>query len=110
MDSFRQQSGKMAGRRRFLAGVCAAVMGSAIILGMSNQAQALETVSLRLKWLTQAQFAGFYVAKAKGFYEEAGLDLTINPGGPNLTFRARRSRRGSPARSTPCAPCWRPPV
>jgi hypothetical protein len=27
---------------------------------------------------------GFYVGKAKGFYEQAGLDLTINPGGPNL--------------------------
>jgi NitT/TauT family transport system substrate-binding protein len=41
-------------------------------------------VSVRLKWLAQAQFAGFYVAKAKGFYDQAGLDLTINPGGPNL--------------------------
>lgn len=47
-------------------------------------ASAAEKVSVRLKWLAQAQFAGFYVAKAKGFYEQAGLDLTINPGGPNL--------------------------
>ena len=47
-------------------------------------ASAAEKVSVRLKWLAQAQFAGFYVAKAKGFYEEGGLDLTINPGGPNL--------------------------
>ncbi|MFM9923382.1 ABC transporter substrate-binding protein [Variovorax sp. H27-G14] len=47
-------------------------------------ASAAEKVSLRLKWLAQAQFAGFYVAKAKGFYDQAGLDLTINPGGPNL--------------------------
>jgi len=45
---------------------------------------AVEKVSVRLKWLPQAQFAGFYVGKAKGFYEQAGLDLTINPGGPNL--------------------------
>ncbi len=47
-------------------------------------ASAAEKVSLRLKWLAQAQFAGFYVAKAKGFYDQGGLDLTINPGGPNL--------------------------
>lgn len=47
-------------------------------------ASAAEKVSVRLKWLAQAQFAGFYVGKAKGFYEQAGLDLTINPGGPNL--------------------------
>jgi NitT/TauT family transport system substrate-binding protein len=50
----------------------------------SLPASAAEKVSVRLKWLAQAQFAGFYVAKAKGFYEQAGLDLTINPGGPNL--------------------------
>ncbi len=50
----------------------------------SLPASAAEKVSVRLKWLAQAQFAGFYVAKAKGFYDQAGLDLTINPGGPNL--------------------------
>ncbi|HSV21210.1 MAG TPA: ABC transporter substrate-binding protein [Casimicrobiaceae bacterium] len=44
----------------------------------------LAPVSLRLKWLPQAQFAGYYVAKAKGWYADEGLDLTINPGGPNI--------------------------
>jgi len=38
-------------------------------------------VSVRLKWLHQAQFAGFYVAKEKGFYESEGLDVTLNAGG-----------------------------
>jgi len=38
-----------------------------------------------LKWVTQAQFAGYYVAKDKGFYDEAGLDVTINPGGPDIS-------------------------
>src|ERR1700683_1662570 len=47
-------------------------------------AHAAEKVSVRLKWIPQAQFAGFYVAKAKGFYSDAGLDMTINPGGPNI--------------------------
>lgn len=48
--------------------------------------QAAEPVkaSLRLKWLAQAGYAGFYVAHAKGYYKDAGIDLTINPGGPNL--------------------------
>lgn len=41
-------------------------------------------VTLRLKWLPNAQFAGFYLAQDRGYYREAGLDLTINPGGPNL--------------------------
>lgn len=62
----------------------AAVCG-ALLAGLSpTAANALEAVSVRLKWVAQTQFAGFYVAKAKGFYESEGLDVTINPGGPNL--------------------------
>jgi NitT/TauT family transport system substrate-binding protein len=34
--------------------------------------------------VTQAQFAGYYVAKAKGIYKDADLDVTINPGGPDV--------------------------
>jgi NitT/TauT family transport system substrate-binding protein len=37
-----------------------------------------------LKWVTQAQFAGYFVAKDKGFYDEVGLDVTIKPGGPDI--------------------------
>ncbi|OGR39855.1 MAG: ABC transporter substrate-binding protein [Desulfovibrionales bacterium GWA2_65_9] len=40
--------------------------------------------ALALQWQPQAQFAGFYVAKEKGFYTEAGVDLTIIPGGPDV--------------------------
>jgi NitT/TauT family transport system substrate-binding protein len=47
-------------------------------------AQTLTRATLRLKWLAQTQFAGFYLALARGYYREAGIDLTINPGGPNL--------------------------
>jgi len=64
---------------RFVTGIAVSV---ALLTALP--ASAAEKVSLRLKWLAQAQFAGFYVAKAKGFYEQRGLDLTINPGGPNL--------------------------
>ena len=41
-------------------------------------------MTLQLKWVTQAQFAGYYVAKDKGFYKDAGLDVTIKPGGPDI--------------------------
>ncbi|MEM6677190.1 MAG: ABC transporter substrate-binding protein [Pseudomonadota bacterium] len=47
-------------------------------------AQAAEEVTLQLKWVTQAQFAGYYVALDQGFYEEEGLDVTIKPGGPDI--------------------------
>jgi NitT/TauT family transport system substrate-binding protein len=42
-------------------------------------------VTLQLKWVTQAQFAGFYAAKAKGYYSQAGLDVTLKVGGPTIT-------------------------
>jgi NitT/TauT family transport system substrate-binding protein len=47
-------------------------------------AQAAEPVTIQLKWVAQAQFAGYFVAKDKGFYKEAGLEVTINPGGPDV--------------------------
>jgi len=50
----------------------------------ASTAMAAEKVVLQLKWVTQAQFAGYYVAKDKGFYKEAGLDVTIKPGGPDI--------------------------
>ena len=55
---------------------------SALLL--ASAAQAAEKVTIQLKWVTQAQFAGYYVAKAKGFYKAADLDVTINPGGPDI--------------------------
>jgi NitT/TauT family transport system substrate-binding protein len=55
-----------------------------VALSGSASAQELTKVSLRLKWLASSQFIGYYVAKDKGWYAEAGLDLTINPGGPNI--------------------------
>jgi NitT/TauT family transport system substrate-binding protein len=49
-----------------------------------TMAQAADDVTLQLKWVTQAQFAGYYVALDKGFYEEEGLNVTIKPGGPDI--------------------------
>jgi NitT/TauT family transport system substrate-binding protein len=64
--------------KRFLLGaacLCAAAAGPA---------QAADKLTLQLKWVAQAQFAGYYVAQAKGFYQNAGLDVTIKPGGPDI--------------------------
>nr|WP_323777451.1 ABC transporter substrate-binding protein [Amylibacter sp.] len=47
-------------------------------------AQAKDDVTLQLKWVTQAQFAGYYVAQDKGFYDEEDLNVTIKPGGPDI--------------------------
>ncbi len=56
---------------------------SALLLGATT-ADAKDALTLQLKWVTQAQFAGYYVAKAKGFYDEQGLDVTIKAGGPDV--------------------------
>jgi NitT/TauT family transport system substrate-binding protein len=45
---------------------------------------AADDVTLQLKWVTQSQFAGYYVAQDQGFYEEEDLDVTIKPGGPDI--------------------------
>lgn len=50
----------------------------------SPGAPELSTVSMRLQWLPQYQFAGYIVAKVKGYYEEAGLEVTISPGSPDF--------------------------
>ncbi len=42
-------------------------------------------VTLQLKWVTQAQFAGYYAALEKGYYDKEGLDVTIKVGGPSIT-------------------------
>jgi len=47
--------------------------------------KAATKVSLQLKWVTQAQFAGYYAALEKGYYKQEGLDVTIKIGGPSIT-------------------------
>jgi NitT/TauT family transport system substrate-binding protein len=42
-------------------------------------------VSIQLKWLPQAQFMGYYVALDKGYYEDYGLNVTITPGGGDIS-------------------------
>lgn len=60
------------------------LMIGAAALALSVGATHAQELTLQLKWVTQAQFAGYYVAKDKGFYEEEGLDVTILPGGPDI--------------------------
>jgi NitT/TauT family transport system substrate-binding protein len=58
-----------------------------LLLGLASAGDAgvrKDRVVLQLKWVTQAQFAGYYAAKAKGFYDKLGLDVTIRPGGTGI--------------------------
>ncbi|MEJ2001277.1 MAG: ABC transporter substrate-binding protein [Maritimibacter sp.] len=56
----------------------------AALAAMSTGAFAADDLTLQLKWVTQAQFAGYYVALENGFYDEEDLNVTIKPGGPDV--------------------------
>ncbi len=61
-----------------------ALLTAAMLAASLGTADAADKLTLQLKWVTQAQFGGYYVAKDKGFYEEVGLDVDIKPGGPDI--------------------------
>ena len=66
--------------------LAAAAAGALALSGASAFAAAhANKVVLQLKWVTQAQFAGYFVANDKGFYEEEGLTVEIKPGGPDVS-------------------------
>ena len=66
--------------KKFITGL----MAGALALSAAPAAMAADALTLQLKWVTQAQFAGYLVAEEKGFYDEEDLDITILPGGPNI--------------------------
>ena len=57
---------------------------SALFALTASMASAADDVTIQLKWVTQTQFAGYYVAQDKGFYKEEGLNVTIKAGGPDI--------------------------
>jgi len=65
--------------KKLLTGAIAGAMGFGAVA-----AEAADDLTLQLKWVTQAQFAGYYVALDNGFYEEEDLNVTIKPGGPDI--------------------------
>ncbi len=70
-----------------LAAILVTVAAVAAGLGMSRAQAApkLTKVTLQLKWVTQAQFAGYYAAVSQGYYKKLGLDVTLKVGGPDIT-------------------------
>ncbi|MGK2853125.1 MAG: ABC transporter substrate-binding protein, partial [Microbacteriaceae bacterium] len=77
-------------RKRILGGLAAVVTAGLVLAGCApagsddEAAAELIPVTLQLQWLTQAQFAGYYVALEKGYFEDEGLDVTIVPGAVDI--------------------------
>ena len=78
----------MRKRRWTIAATAVLVTAIAVAAGLamagSSQGQGLTKVTLQSKWVVQSQFAGYYAAKAKGYYKQAGLDVKIKAGGPDI--------------------------
>jgi NitT/TauT family transport system substrate-binding protein len=66
-----------------VAGVAAVGFAAAGTSG--SKAKKTTKVTLQLKWVAQAQFAGYYAAQAKGYYKQAGLDVKLKLGGPDIS-------------------------
>jgi NitT/TauT family transport system substrate-binding protein len=77
-------------RRRWYASAVTLVVGASLVAAglatasRSNAEQSLTKVTLQSKWVVQSQFAGYYVARAKGYYKQVGLDVNIKAGGPDI--------------------------
>jgi NitT/TauT family transport system substrate-binding protein len=81
--------------RKHVVGGAAAIVAVAIALtaGLggakgapaTHRSQKLDKVTVQLKWVTQSQFAGYYAAKALGYYKKFGLDVNLRVGGPGIT-------------------------
>jgi NitT/TauT family transport system substrate-binding protein len=74
-------------RKWVVGALLVAAVAASAAAGTSTRASAapkLTKITLQLKWVPQAQFAGYYAASLKGFYKAAGLDVTLKNGGPNI--------------------------
>ena len=56
-----------------------------VALSTTGAWSADKKVMLQLRWTPQFQFAGYYIAQEKGFYQEEGLNVQIIPGEGNRT-------------------------
>jgi NitT/TauT family transport system substrate-binding protein len=76
-----------------LAAVVAAALFAVAACGGDDESSGTNTeasaakdkVTVQLKWVTQAQFAGYYAALEKGYYDDENLDVSIKVGGPDIT-------------------------
>ncbi|GLR98943.1 ABC-type nitrate/sulfonate/bicarbonate transport system substrate-binding protein [Bradyrhizobium liaoningense] len=87
--------------------------GSALVLALALGATAMpahagEAVNLILNWTPTADHSPYYYAKAQGWYEKAGIDLTIETGKGSGVSRPRSARAARRSASPISPPCWWP--
>src|SRR5260221_13312070 len=87
--SRQRERGTCMTRKHWVVGLltlaCIGTAIGAVAASAAPKQQKLTNVTLQLKWVTQAQFAGYYAALDKGYYKAAGLNVNIKIGGPSIT-------------------------
>ena len=63
--------------------VCGLLLFACSASAQEDRSKARDTIDLQLRWLPQFQFAGYYAAVEKGFYQEEGLDVRLHVGAPD---------------------------
>ena len=90
----------MTSKRRY-----ALALSMLMLLLLISAAHAQDPVTIQLKWVHQAQFAGFYMAAENGYYSEEGFDVALIEGGPGID-KIDRLLSGRPtSASTPSRTC-----
>ncbi|MBL7065872.1 MAG: ABC transporter substrate-binding protein [Anaerolineae bacterium] len=72
---------------RTVTRICTVLLAAIALLaacGPQKVEEPPDEVTVQLKWVHQAQFAGHYVAQERGYYAEENIDVTLNPGGPDI--------------------------
>ena len=69
-------------RRKLLA--CGAGLAGGTFLNVDAVGQTKAVVNLQLGWIVSGNQVGEVCAKTEGFYAQEGIDLKIQPGGPNI--------------------------
>jgi NitT/TauT family transport system substrate-binding protein len=75
----------LTNRRETFCTICATLVVLFLISSCSGLgSEQPDEVDVQLKWVHQAQFAGFYMAKEEGYYAEENLEVSLQAGGPKV--------------------------
>ncbi len=89
MDDNKSQSSNLPIILGVIVVLAVIIIGGAVLLmsqqnNENGQEKELDKVKLQLKWVKQAQFAGYIMADTQGFYKDEGIEVEIQPGGVGI--------------------------
>lgn len=77
----------MLGRFSIISILILTILSTSLLVNCSSSDDEPDEVILQINWVHEAEFVGYYVAEAKGFYDDENIDITIVEGGPGVQAR-----------------------